>query len=323
MSLDYLLADGEWDNPFFKVLANNDTGAARGHQGGFVVPIGLRRYFPKLSFTRAAAEVTVDRFVRAALFVNGESAGTVVTRYQYQTWGGKKSPESRITGNLALILGRATGGDILVIQRSLHELDNFRFWLFTRDSPEFDLIFREIHEKTGEQKWGVLGAEAPLSQEDLESAAKVIQSSEEREFALFDSFAAVASSRKERLARAAAFRVRVMNAYGSLCAVCGHAFKTPHGKSEIEAAHIAPRGLRGVDDARNGLALCRSHHWAFDQGLFGIGEHRTVLVSKRILAMAENSRLGPLVGTRIREANPFRFRPADVALEWHRNNVLL
>ena len=114
-----------------------------------------------------------------------------------------------------------------------------------------------------------------------------------------------------------------MLVYERVCAVCGKGFKTPDDKSEIEAAHIVPRRLRGADDVRNGLALCRSHHWAFDQGLFGIEENRTVSVAEKVLAIDENIELSQLAGVQIREATLLDCRAASEALAWHRENVLL
>ena len=46
MPLICLVASTDWDFPIFKILANNDTGAAAGHQGGVVIPKDLRVYFP-------------------------------------------------------------------------------------------------------------------------------------------------------------------------------------------------------------------------------------------------------------------------------------
>jgi hypothetical protein len=38
MALNCLDKSPEWGSPIFKVLANNDTGSAPGHQGGVVIP---------------------------------------------------------------------------------------------------------------------------------------------------------------------------------------------------------------------------------------------------------------------------------------------
>ena len=100
----------DFDRPLFKKLAPNDTGEAAGHQGGFLVPRDLDRYFPQLSTAVTATNPTVDRTIRAALFVGSQQVGLVATRYQYQTWGGTRTPERRITSNLAPLLGQANGG---------------------------------------------------------------------------------------------------------------------------------------------------------------------------------------------------------------------
>lgn len=76
-----------------------------------------------------------------------------------------------------------------------------------------------------------------------------------------------------REARDKAFRRIVLEEYGCLCAVCRSTFVLKEdGRSyvEAEAAHIIPLPHRGPDDPRNGLALCRRHHWALDNGFFGI-----------------------------------------------------
>ena len=48
MSFIEFLLDPEWDAPFFKRLAHNDTGAAKGHQGGLAFPKDLREFLPAL-----------------------------------------------------------------------------------------------------------------------------------------------------------------------------------------------------------------------------------------------------------------------------------
>ena len=112
MALICLTTSGDWDSPIFKVLANNDTGNARGHQGGVVIPKDLRPFFPGLAGTTSAAMPTMDHRIKAELFVENTYQGTVNTRYQFQTWRGKRSPESRLTDQLGPLRNSAKGGDV-------------------------------------------------------------------------------------------------------------------------------------------------------------------------------------------------------------------
>lgn len=62
------------------------------------------------------------------------------------------------------------------------------------------------------------------------------------------------------LVRRAAFATEVLEAYGHLCAMCGL------NLGLIEAAHLYPAHAPGSPDSvKNGIALCRNHHGAFDQ----------------------------------------------------------
>ncbi|WFR74686.1 HNH endonuclease signature motif containing protein [Prescottella defluvii] len=57
-----------------------------------------------------------------------------------------------------------------------------------------------------------------------------------------------------------------MRAYETRCAVCSLA----HG-SLLDAAHIVSDGHdAGIASVRNGLALCKIHHAAFDVRILGI-----------------------------------------------------
>lgn len=62
------------------------------------------------------------------------------------------------------------------------------------------------------------------------------------------------------------FRGLVMRAYAERCSVCSLAHS-----SLLDAAHIIPdREERGIAAVRNGLALCKIHHAAYDHGILGI-----------------------------------------------------
>jgi putative restriction endonuclease len=81
-----------------------------------------------------------------------------------------------------------------------------------------------------------------------------------------------------RRARDSAFADLVKEVYDGTCAVCGSNRESPNGSPEVEAAHIYPRGKGGSDDARNGIALCRLHHWAFDSGWIAFTDDYEIVV---------------------------------------------
>lgn len=146
-----LLTDDEWDTPFFKKLARNDTASATGHQGGFVVPKAIRAYFPVLDLSRpSATRPTVDTALRATLYIGARCVGTVTVRYQLQTWSGTRSAESRVTQNLGPVREPASEGDYYVLQRHRDSLNYFRIILIKRHCREF----ADIAEAVGTRPWG-------------------------------------------------------------------------------------------------------------------------------------------------------------------------
>jgi putative restriction endonuclease len=94
---------------------------------------------------------------------------------------------------------------------------------------------------------------------------------------------------------------------------------SPDAKSLVDAAHIVPFAVSHNDDPRNGLALCKNHHWGFDAGWFSASDDRRVVVSGRVAEVrafvaADMPLLIPLAEG---------LGPAVEALRWHRRNVLL
>ncbi|QHI68765.1 HNH endonuclease [Tichowtungia aerotolerans] len=61
-----------------------------------------------------------------------------------------------------------------------------------------------------------------------------------------------------------AFARVVKQAYHFQCAACGLRIWF-EGTSLVDAAHIIPFSESHDDDPRNGLTLCKNHHWAMDQ----------------------------------------------------------
>lgn len=83
-----------------------------------------------------------------------------------------------------------------------------------------------------------------------------------------------------RRARDFAFTRLIRDAYESQCAFCRSLRETPKGKPEAEAAHIYPKEEGGSDDVRNGISLCKLHHWAFDTGWLSISDEYEILVKE-------------------------------------------
>lgn len=318
MALFDLTLFTDWDLPFFKVLANNDTGAASGHQGGIVIPTVLRPFFPGLSET-SSLNPTADQRIEADLFVENRFLASVSTRYQYQTWGGTRTPESRLTDQLAPLRNLAHGGDILIFQRSIDLLDRYRLTLVRQSSDEFG----PLQSLVAGRRWGVLGSATPMSDKELANAMDQEQQRESSTFSLTDNEAQKMESRVIRIARSVAFRLSVTKLYGYTCAICGESLKSPRGMVELDAAHIVPRSRLGRDDARNGIALCKRHHWAFDGGLLGIGNQREIIVPYSVQQISANSVLANLNGRPLSEASQPHLRAHPDALTWHRENILL
>lgn len=78
----------------------------------------------------------------------------------------------------------------------------------------------------------------------------------------------------------AEFRERVLDAYGTRCAMT----QLPV-EQLLDAAHITPDSHDlGVAEITNGLCLSRIHHRAFDANLIGVSPDYKIVVSKKLMA---------------------------------------
>ena len=118
-----------------------------------------------------------------------------------------------------------------------------------------------------------------------------------------------------------AFREIVIREYDFTCAVCEMKFRL-NDLIEAAAAHIVPKRKRGTDDPRNGLALCHTHHWAFDAGIFSLNDGYEVILSP-VVEQAEKRNFGllELNSKPILLPGNEGMHPHPVALAWHRNYV--
>ena len=104
--------------------------------------------------------------------------------------------------------------------------------------------------------------------------------------------------------------------YGNECAVCGIAARA--GSSTVlDASHIVPFAVSHNDDPRNGISLCKNHHWGFDRGWFTLSDDYRVQVSPQ-LVNAPGYITG---GVALRLPTAAILHPAVDAVAWHRAHV--
>ena len=127
--------------------------------------------------------------------------------------------------------------------------------------------------------------------------------------------------RSERISRRSkrhsGFRVAVCEVYDWTCAVCGSSLSSPSGRHEVEAAHIRSVANDGPDDVRNGLCLCRLHHWAFDTGCFTITEEMRILVHP-----AADETFRALHDRKLRRPSLKKAAPAECFVDFHRTQFI-
>jgi len=125
-------------------------------------------------------------------------------------------------------------------------------------------------------------------------------------------------------ARNQGFRRAVVKTYNHRCALCGLRIVTAEGHTAVDAAHIVPWSKTQNDDIRNGMALCKLCHWAFDEGMVGVGDSYAVVTSRQI---AQNPNfpgsLQALSGRLIITPTDQVLWPAQEYLRWHRREFRL
>lgn len=96
------------------------------------------------------------------------------------------------------------------------------------------------------------------------------------------------------------FRARVLHAYAGSCTVCD----LRHAEL-LDAAHIVPDAAeRGTPSVRNGLALCKIHHAAYDSNLMGITPTFEVRINQALLDEVD----GPMLRHGLQDMHGRRIR---------------
>lgn len=166
---------------------------------------------------------------------------------------------------------------------------------------------------------GLILAAHDVDKPDVDDRTRTLVDAEGKPFVLDDADARRTDARHERVVRDRALRLAVLPTYGYSCALCSTRLRW-NSLFEAEAAHIKPRSRRGSDDVRNALALCQTHHWAFDLGLWSATDELVVLVRKADAKRGDDlDAIRPFEGKPLRPPDRETARPHPLALEWHRD----
>jgi putative restriction endonuclease len=124
------------------------------------------------------------------------------------------------------------------------------------------------------------------------------------------------------IVRDGAFCKIVVSTYNHRCAFCGLQILDSNGRNIVDGSHIKPFSKFYDDRITNGLALCKTHHWAFDRGWFSINDDFTIIVSGSLREDSPNAKpMREFVGESILLPTQEQYYPVPEAVHWHRENM--
>lgn len=116
----------------------------------------------------------------------------------------------------------------------------------------------------------------------------------------------------------------ILSLYGNQCACCGLRVNFRNNTAlSMEAAHIKWKARGGECSLDNGIALCPTHHYTFDRGIWTINPDLRIELSENVLVDKKNDTfftpyLGESIARFILDENKL---PALSNIEWHRKNI--
>ena len=124
----------------------------------------------------------------------------------------------------------------------------------------------------------------------------------------------------QKVARDARFRLDVVPTYNYTCALTGYRVTTIDRGTIVDAAHIHQFSTSRNNDVRNGLALCKNAHWAFDAGLWSIDDEYRVVVAHSLFeeAAPNQTPLGAYAGKPVQLPRNKEYWPLQKYLAAHR-----
>lgn len=126
---------------------------------------------------------------------------------------------------------------------------------------------------------------------------------------------------KTSIIRNAFFRKAVLHTYEYKCAFCGLKVMKSSKYYIVDGAHIKPFGEFRDSRIKNGISLCKNHHWAFDTGLFTVDEKYKIVMSTKFEEESPNAQpMKTFHGKDLYLPRLEKFYPELEAFEWHRQN---
>ena len=173
MELIDFIKDKNWSEPWFKVLAKNDSGEAQSHVAGIVIPKVLWNFFPTLDNNFSEERPTVDHNIEFELYKETSKISDSIVRYQSQTWRGKRTPENRLTSGLSPIRNLSKEDDILIFQKS-----NKRFLYRAILIPKSSSHYKKILEGTKNKRYGkfIFEDESNVIEARIRPSSRIIKS---------------------------------------------------------------------------------------------------------------------------------------------------
>lgn len=126
---------------------------------------------------------------------------------------------------------------------------------------------------------------------------------------------------KKFLVRNAFFRKAIVHIYDYRCAFCRLKVTRSLNQNIVDGAHIKPFSEFYDSQTDNGIAFCKNHHWAFDQGWFSIDDDYKIIVASDLQEESPNARaMQDFQNESLLLPTSESYRPRIDALRWHRKN---
>jgi len=121
--------------------------------------------------------------------------------------------------------------------------------------------------------------------------------------------------------RSTAFARIIREVYDYRCSACGLRLNL-NGLVIIDAAHLIPFSESQDDDPRNGIALCKNHHWAMDKFLIVPGTDKLWHVSPELDERIEGCKeIIDLNKRKILLPQNEKYHPKPTSLSWRQKRI--